>query len=766
MRNNWFFLKSGSIALFLFHPAMFSLPSTKHFSFFSLTVLALLAGNLSPLPAKESTSAATASLASMKAMSAPEKVAPGIWILRLGAPDKEISYTSLADRAPRMEELSAYPDKPFPFAPGDIRFTMGSDNNIGLRIPAPPSEDLYGFGLQLDGLKKRNRVLDLRVDHWGGGNGPTHAPVPFYISNRGYGVFINTARPLKVYSQVGNRKDAPHFPTPVDRNPLPDEKKAAWDSQPIGDAVEIQTYAQGLEIIIFSGNNMEEIVAKYNLYNGGGALPPLWGLGFWHRVPAQFTAEETMKEVGQFKEKNMPLDVIGLEPGWMTKSYPCTFEWQKKRFPDPKSFTSDLLSQGIRLNLWENPYLSPEGKLFDKMKPYTGSHTVWLGTVPDYTLPEARKLIAEQHKEEHMDIGVGGYKTDEVDGFDQWLWPNHAQFPSGIGGDVMRQIYGLTLQKTYQQELYRKNNKRSYGQIRSNNGGGSGYANAIYSDAYSHAQFITGVSAASLAGVLWCPEIRSAGNSKEWLCRMQTAVFSPLAQLNAWADGTKPWSYPEVESQIRDLIEFRMRLLPYLYTAFSEYNRKGIPPFRAMILESGYKAKEIVKSGELDATKNPYEIVKVTEINDQYMMGPSIMVAPFYENHSDQREVRLPAGDWYDFYTGELAGSNKTITVKNEGKIPLFVKDGSLIPLLAKTVMNTDQAYGAPLELRYYGKADAKAELYEDDGKTFDYEKGKFRLRGFSVNKDGETPALEEKVIKDDAPALFGKVEQFRAMSK
>lgn len=745
---------------------MYSLPATKHFSFFSLAMLALLAGSLSPLPAKEHSAASNAGLASMNALSAPEKVAPGIWILRLGTPDKEISYTSLADRAPRMAELSAYPDKPFPFAPGDIRFTMGADNNIGLRIPAPPSEDLYGFGLQLDGLKKRNRVLDLRVDHWGGGNGPTHAPVPFYISNRGYGVFINTARPLKVYSQVGNRKDAPHFPTPVDRNPLPDEKKAAWDAQPIGDAVEVQTYAQGLEIIIFSGNNMEEIVAKYNLYNGGGALPPLWGLGFWHRVPAQFTAEETMKEVSQFKEKNMPLDVIGLEPGWMTKSYPCTFEWQKKRFPDPKSFTASLLSQGIRLNLWENPYLSPEGKLFDKMKPYTGTHTVWLGTVPDYTLPEARKLIAEQHKAEHLDIGVGGYKTDEVDGFDQWLWPNHAQFPSGTGGDVMRQIYGLTLQKTYQQELYRKNNKRSYGQIRSNNGGGSGYANAIYSDAYSHGQFITGVSAASLAGVLWCPEIRSAGSSKEWLCRMQTAVFSPLAQLNAWADGTKPWSYPEVESQIRDLIELRMRLLPYLYTAFSEYNRKGIPPFRAMILESGYKAKEVVKSGELDATKNPYEIVKVTEINDQYMMGPGIMVAPFYENHSDQREVRLPAGDWYDFYTGELAGSNKTITVKNEGKIPLFVKDGSLIPLLTKTVMNTDQAYGVPLELRYYGKANAKAELYEDDGKTFDYEKGKFRLREFSINKDGGTPVLEEKILKDDAPALFGKVEQFRTMSK
>lgn len=694
----------------------------------------------------------------------PEEVAPGIWKIKIGKPEKEFGYLQFAARPPQIEALKKINAGLFPFSPGDIRFTIGKNNNIGLRIPAPPSENIFGFGLQLDGIKKRNRVLDLKVDHWGNGKGQTHAPVPFYVSDRGYGIFINTVRPYKVYVQAGNRKDAPHKPEPTDRNPLPGEQSAGWDASPIGDAVEFQTYAEGLEIYVFSADTIQSVVAQYNLLNGGGAMPPLWGLGFWHRVPAKYTAKEVEEEVALFQEKKIPLDVVGLEPGWMSKSYPCTFEWQKKRFPEPKAFTQRLLKQGIRLNLWENPYISPEAKLYPTMLPYTGSHTVWLGIVPDYTLPEARDIITKQHDSEHIGIGISGYKTDEVDGYDIWLWPDHAQFPSGTSGDVMRQMYGLLIQKTYQDGLFRKNNLRSYGQVRASNGGGSGFCNAIYSDAYSHKQFITGISSAGMCGVLWCPEIRSARNAKEWLCRMQSAVFSPLAQLNAWADGTKPWSYAEVEKEINELIRLRMQILPYLYTAFATYHQTGVPPFRPMIMETGYQIREEVLKGTLDATANPYESSKINEITDQYMMGASILVAPFYEKYSDEREVILPMGNWYDFYTGKLAGNNQTIKVKNDGKIPLFVKDGAVIPLLQNPVMNADEAYGAPLEVRCYGHADGKAILYEDDGKTFDHEKGKYRIREITVKNQATKAEWKETVTTDNSPALFGPIKEYRVM--
>lgn len=84
---------------------------------------------------------------------------------------------------------------------------------------------------------------------------------------------------------------------------------------------------------------MLDVVRRYNLYNGGGCLPPKWGLGFWHRVPSLFTDTEIEREVQEFRDKGFPLNVVGLEPGWMTASYPCTYEWDNTRFPNPQAFT-------------------------------------------------------------------------------------------------------------------------------------------------------------------------------------------------------------------------------------------------------------------------------------------------------------------------------------------------------------------------------------------------------------------------------------------
>ena len=696
-----------------------------------------------------------------------EKMAPGIWRVTIGDMSGELRYTDYAAAPPKMEVLNAKSDPAYPFAEAPLSFYQSPDNRIMVRIPAAKSESLFGFGLQLDGIKKTKKVLDLRVDHWGKIGGRTHAPVPFYISSKGYGVFFNTGRFLKAYVQVGNRKDSPSLPKPVDRNPVTREPGApGWSSMPDSDAVEAQIVGNGMEVLVFAGDDLQDIVARYNLYCGGGALPPLWGLGFWHRVPSKFNAEECNEEVSQFAKRDFPLDVLGLEPGWQTFSYPCTFEWQKLRFPDPAAFSGNLLKKGIRLNLWENPYISPEGKLYEPMYPLSGSHTVWLGIVPDYTLPEARKILAEQHKREHLDIGVSGYKLDEVDGYDKWLWPDHATFPSGTSAEAMRQAYGLLIQNAVYKDLFKENNQRTYGLIRSSNGAAPGYPYVIYSDSYSHSQYITGLSAASLSGILWAPEVRQAGTDREWLNRMQTACFSPLAMLNAWASGKKPWSYETVADEVRAVVELRMRLLPYLYTAFADYQQTGVPPVRAMILEQGYQAEKLVaKKAKLDGVYNPYEEAKVVEKTDQFMFGPSILVAPFYEKQHSKRTVILPPGNWYDFYTGELAGNGKTITVEADGRIPLFVKEGALIPMLAENIVNTREAYGMPLEVRHYGTTGGTFNLYEDDGKTFDYEKGAFRIRSLSISKKANGFQGLETVSRDKAPALFGPVAKWTYMT-
>jgi len=136
------------------------------------------------------------------------------------------------------------------------------------------------------------------------------------------------------------------------------------------------------------------------------------------------------------------------ESGWQDFAYPCSYDWDSVRFPDPKKFVETLNNKGIKVNLWENPYVAQASTMFKDISPFTGSHTLWLGEVPDYTIPEAQKVLLNHHQKNHLNLGVSGYKIDKVDGYDKWLWPDHATFPSGNDAVEIRQLYGQIISKT------------------------------------------------------------------------------------------------------------------------------------------------------------------------------------------------------------------------------------------------------------------------------------------------------------------------------
>ncbi len=669
------------------------------------------------------------------------KLANGVWSLQNGDFDGEIRFSDLAGAEPKIDALNELSDPELRPSLENVEFTLGPDNKLSVRIPTESDEKIFGYGLQFDNTLKSGQILELKVDHFNKGGGATHAPVPFFVSSKGYGVLFNTSKIVKVYNQIGNRKDSPNNPPEVDRNPPDDEPQPGpWLSQPPGDAVEAYIHGDGIELIAFAGPELLDVVSRYNLFSGGGAMPPLWGLGFWHRVPSKFSAAETEQEIADFKENDIPLDVIGLEPGWQSKSYPGTFEWQKKRFPDPAAFTKKLLDDGIRLNLWENPYISKQAGIYEEMYPLSGSHMVWLGIVPDYTLSEARKILLDQHERDHVSIGISGYKIDEVDGYDEWLWPDHATFPSGTSAESMRQSYGMQMQHMLYHGLFRKRNQRTYSLVRASNGMAANLPFAIYSDSYGHDEYLTGISSASLSGILWCPEIRSAKSTREWINRMHTVAFSPMAMLNAWASGTKPWSFPEATSAVRATIQLRMKLLPYLYTAFAEYNRKGIPPIRSMLLEKGLSEEDLV------------------EDNSMFMFGPDILVAPFLDE-STQRNVSLPEGNWYDFYSGKLAGNNEVIEVaaqQTKDLPPLFVREGALIPMLTESVNRSEEIQGADLDIRHYGSTSSSYDLYEDDGTSYNFEQGEYNIRRFSVESLNGQFQMSESIVYDGASPFYG----------
>ncbi|WP_051250967.1 TIM-barrel domain-containing protein [Paenibacillus harenae] len=655
------------------------------------------------------------------------EAAPGVWHARIGDP-RMLTPLTLIEAEPKLDALKRLGKVDPPFERDSVHMEAAGGGRRMLVLPLAANEKLYGTGLQFMRTNQRGRTRYLRVNSDPKQDtGETHAPVPFFVSDRGYGVLIDTARALTMHLGSSVHLEGTGKEDAKDRN-----RDAGWRATVPSARAEIRLPEEGADVYIFGGPALGDAVCRYNLFCGGGTLPPKWGLGFWHRVPALFSAEETLAEAKEFRRRDYPCDVIGLEPGWHSSSYPVTYEWDPERFPDPERFVRELADNGFRVNLWEHPYVSPESGLYAALKPLSGNYSVWGGLAPDYSLPEARELYVKQHQEKHVAIGVSGYKLDECDGSEltnnAWMFPEHASFPSGLDGEQMRQLYGLMFQKMTN-DMYRSANRRTFGLVRASNAAASSLPYVLYSDLYDHKQFIRALCNSSFGGLLWSPEVRRARSAEDWVRRMQTVCFSPLAMLNAWGDGTKPWTFPDAEPIIRRYIKLRMRLLPYLYTAFARYLEEGTPPFRAMPFavtpEEFARAENMrLEAQTINTSEGAYGKRNVPQWDDQYMIGDSLLVAPLVEGEKE-REVLLPSGSWIGFETGELYEGGGVVKVRSGIEtIPVFVRDGAVIPMTSALPHALRPGEQAPLELVHFGTAEGECRLYDDDGITLEHECG------------------------------------------
>ncbi|MDF2958536.1 MAG: glycoside hydrolase family 31 protein [Paenibacillus sp.] len=662
--------------------------------------------------------------------------AEGIWKTVIGAPEA-MTPLSVMGCGPRNEELKSMGEGSLPFSMEDVQVERTGSSFI-VRLPLEKEERIYGLGLHFMKMNHRGRTRYLRVNSDPKQDtGETHAPVPFFVTDRGYGLLIDTSRIVTIHCGSTMRLNETAPEQVKDRN-----TDRGWKATLVSEYIEV-CLPQGADVYLIAGPAIMDVVRRYNLLCGGGILPPKWGLGFWHRVPTLYNDKQVLEEAQQFRERDFPCDVIGLEPGWHSKSYPVTGEWSRERFPDPAKTVDILKQDGFQVNLWEHPYISPDSGIYDKLLPLSGNYSVWGGIAPDYTLPEAREHYQEQHLEEHVKIGVSGYKLDECDGSEltrnSWMFPAHARFPSGYDGEQMRQVYGLLFQKMTD-ELYRGQNRRTYGLVRASNAGASSMPYVLYSDLYDHKQFIRALCNASFSGLLWTPEVRKATGAEDWVRRMQAVCLSPLAMLNAWGDGTKPWSYPEVEHIIRHYIKLRMRLLPYLYNAFAQYRYKGIPPFRAMPLVMDTSDMQSVSEtgAALNTTDGAYGKKVEREWDDQFMIGDSLLAAPLFAGEQ-ARDVLLPQGIWYGLETGERFEGNQIVRIEpGLERMPIFVKDGAIIPTIPARSHAPRPGEKVPLHLIHFGETPGSIELYDDDGETFAYEQGDHQRAGFTVSRSDQ----------------------------
>ena len=318
-------------------------------------------------------------------------------------------------------------------------------------LPLESLEMVYGLGLQLQsnwerGKKKTLRVnADPRMD-----SGDSHAPVPFYVTTRGYGVLIDTARYATFWcgGRTAKGESAKESPAPP-ADPVLKPYVERGFHRPSQVLIEVPS-SEGVDLYIFAGPAMRDAVARYNLFSGGGCLPSKAGLGIWYRAFGGFRQDEVLATAAELRERNIPCDVLGLEPGWQTHAYSCSFVWNKN-YPDPKDMVEKLSRQGFGVNLWEHAYTHPTSPIYKALEPYSAEFEVFGGLVPDFLLPEARRIFADFHEKEHVALGVTGYKLDECDNSDYtgfWSFPEISRFPSGLDGEQAHSRFGFEYQQT------------------------------------------------------------------------------------------------------------------------------------------------------------------------------------------------------------------------------------------------------------------------------------------------------------------------------
>ena len=643
---------------------------------------------------------------------------PGIWRKRFGTPEQLTPVTTRA-YSPAEEALAKLPhvsESPISF---DRIIGRASVRGYEVRLPLAPGEMLYGLGLQFKSTLQRGRKKTLRVNADSPSDaGDSHAPVPFYISNHGYGIFVDTARYLTIYCGNKVEKNAPRSMSNGDDQSAASvlaKLPSSYSRYNMNEASEVLLEvpeAQGVDIYVFGGPTMREVVQRYNLFSGGGPLPPRWGLGFWYRGYGKANQDELLSLAADLRSQQIPCDVFGFEPGWQSHSYSCSFTWSDK-FPHPDAAISQLNTQNFQVNLWEHAFTHPTAPFHQSLLPYSGNYEVWGGLVPDFLGKEARVIFGDYHDKALISHGVSGFKLDECDNSDytgSWSFPELSRFPSGVDGEQMHCFFGLRYQDTMQ-AVFNRRNQRTFGLVRSSHALAAPSPYVLYSDLYDHREFIRAVVNAGFCGLLWCPEVRDAKDAEDLIRRLQTTIFSPLAMVNAWYIRNPPWKQvnreqnnaghfapdsQQLQATCKQLIEVRMQLLPYLYSSYIRYHQEGLPPFRALVM---------------DYPKDP----QTWAIDDQYMMGESILVAPVVAGEH-AREIYLPEGYWFDFWTGKKFAGNRRIRVDVPlEQIPVFVKSGTLLPLATPTLHTVDPA-SFQLHVRAYGPGTLQCILHEDDG--------------------------------------------------
>lgn len=542
----------------------------------------------------------------------------------------------------------------------------GALNSIQVRMRE--EEHFYGLGFQRMALDVRGRKLQ-----WFRSFRSSEATVPFFMSTAGYGFYSNNTW-KHVFDFTG------------------------------GDTYTVTSDGGQLDYYLIHGPSLGNILGRYTDLTGKPMLSPRWALGIGYQSRYMEEQPGVIKTASGFRRQDIPIDWIGLEPGWEDIPYNMKWNWSAKRFPDPDAMIRTLASMGIKMGLWESGDA-----------PKTG-----------YTDPAIRKQWYSPRIRAAINKGIKFFKQDDpyprMISSQEWL-PPEMNKNLGVSG-----VFSAAEMNNLTNSLYSQTAMREYTRVTGERAMlmFNGYNSSIASHRWPftwEADFPLGVGA--LSAGLSGHGLVSTRDRNESPDGIHLGYLAPFSYLEAWAYYKEPWLYSEDLLEMnRFYVKLRYRLLPYLYSSLRQSNQAGLPMMRAMVLE--YQ-----------------DDPKTHQLATQFMLGDSLLVASATTSLSSgsegvstkpeqavpgQAPVYLPRGTWYDYWTGRAVASQgqwRTSTWPETAGGPLYVKGGAIVPMGPVTA-HSDQEPLEVIRLDVYPAGNSRYTVYEDDGVTYAYEKGSF----------------------------------------
>jgi alpha-D-xyloside xylohydrolase len=496
-------------------------------------------------------------------------------------------------------------------------------------------------------------------------------------------------------------------------------RNARLFARPLGNTTTFRSQtATRIDYYFFYGPQLDDIIVAYRNATGAAPLWPKWAYGFWQCRERYSSQQQILDTVAEFRKRQIPIDLIVQDWQYWGPHGWGAYEWDASKYPDPNALIQSLHRQNVRfmISVWSNP----QGKAGADLKThnYTISGTDWV----DAFNPAARELRWKYLNDAFFKPGTDAWWQDATEpGDDGNAMANHRVF---IGsGDLYRNAYPLLANQTvYEGQRKTDLDKRVCILTRSAFPGQQRYATALWSGDVAgnwetfRRQIPAGLHVCLTGLPYWTTDCggffrpRDQYQSEDFadlLIRwFQFSTFCPVQRIHGFQSETEFWKYPRALDTLVKYDRFRYRLLPYIYSIAWRVTHDGYTMMRALPMD-------------FRGDSNVYDIC------DQYMFGPAFLVNPVLEPKAVSRSVYLPAqAKWTNFWTGESTTGGKRIdSPAVQETIPLFVRSGSIIPM-GPDLQYSDEKPADPIELRIYCGADGAFALYEDEGDSYNYEKG------------------------------------------